>query len=307
VARVPLSRSPDLPVAQSVANPDAADSLLSTPLTTPLISVGALVELLATGPAPALLDVRWELGGRSGALEFAEGHVPGAAFVDLDRELAGPPGSGGRHPLPSADDFAASMRAAGVRNRQTVVVYDEASSTAAARAWWLLRFYGHAEVAVLDGGFAAWVAADPPIETGHARVQAGDFDSSPGAMATVDADGAGRLARNGVLLDARAPERFSGQREPIDPVAGHIPGARNHPTLGNVDQAGRFLPAERLREGFRRAGVTTETAIGAYCGSGITAAHQVLALELAGYPASLYPGSWSEWITDPNRPVATGQ
>jgi len=256
---------------------------------------------------PVLLDVRWELGGRPGALDFAESHIPGAAFVDLDRELAGPPGSGGRHPLPGVDELVAAMRAAGVENHRAVVVYDAATSTAAARAWWLLRFHGHAAVAVLDGGFAAWVAADQPVETGHPHVRRGDFNASPGAMATVDADGAQRLARDGVLLDARAPERFRGQREPIDPVPGHIPGARNHPTLGNVDQAGRFLSPEQLRERFARAGVTAQGAIGAYCGSGVTAAHQVLALELAGYSASLYAGSWSEWITDPNRPVATGE
>jgi thiosulfate/3-mercaptopyruvate sulfurtransferase len=271
-----------------------------------VISVGALVELLATGPAPALLDVRWELGGRPGALDYAEGHIPGAAFVDLDRDLAGPPGSGGRHPLPGADEFVASMRAAGVRSHRAVVVYDAANSTAAARAWWLLRFHGHRHVVVLNGGFAAWVAAGQLVQIDHPQLQPGDFDASPGAMATLDAAGAQRLARDGVLLDARAPERFSGQREPIDPVAGHIPGARNHPTLGNVDHAGRFLTPEQLRERFERAGVTGEAAIGAYCGSGVTAAHQVLALELAGCSASLYPGSWSEWITDPNRPVATG-
>lgn len=262
--------------------------------------------MLATGPAPALLDVRWELGGRPGALDYAEGHIPGAAFVDLDRELAGPAGPGGRHPLPDADRFAASMRAAGVGGHRCVVVYDAARSTAAARAWWLLRFHGHARVAVLDGGFATWVAAGQPVETGHSPVPPGDFQASPGAMATLDADGARRLARDGVLLDARAPERFSGRREPIDAVAGHIPGATSHPTLDNLDGAGRFLPARRLREGFERAGVTAAGTIGAYCGSGVTAAHQVLALELAGYSASLYPGSWSEWITDANRPVATG-
>ena len=250
--------------------------------------------------------MRWELGGRPGALDFAAGHIPGAAFVDLDRDLAGESGSEGRHPLPGADRFAASMRAAGVGNDRAVVVYDAAGSTAAARAWWLLRFHGHAEVAVLDGGFAAWVAAARPVEVDHPLVPPGDFAASPGAMATVDADGARRLARDGVLLDARAPERFKGEHEPIDPVAGHIPGARNHPTLGNVDQAGRFLASEQLRDNFKRAGVTGEVAIGAYCGSGVTAAHQVLALELAGYSAALYAGSWSEWITDPDRPVATG-
>jgi thiosulfate/3-mercaptopyruvate sulfurtransferase len=187
------------------------------------------------------------------------------------------------------------------------VVYDAADSMAAARAWWLLRYFGHADVAVLDGGLAAWVGAGLPVQTGEpSRPGAGDFCARPGGMSIVDAAGAAALARQGRLLDARTGERFRGEVEPIDPVAGHIPGARNRPTGLNVEPSGRFRAAGALREGFEAAGVTGDGELGVYCGSGITAAHQVLALELAGYGAALYPGSWSEWISDPGRPVATG-
>jgi thiosulfate/3-mercaptopyruvate sulfurtransferase len=251
--------------------------------------------------------VRWELGGRSGADDYAEAHISGAVFVDLDRELAGTPGSAGRHPLPDTDAFTQSMRAAGVSSGQGVVVYDAATSTAAARAWWLLRYFGHAEVAVLDGGLAAWVDAGHPLDAQRPRVEPGDFVAVPGAMKVLDARAAAELATGGVLLDARAPERFRGEVEPIDSIAGHIPGARNRPTLANVAADGRFLDRRVLRAAFERFGIREGAAVGAYCGSGVTAAHEVLALELAGFDAGLYPGSWSEWITDARRPVSTGE
>jgi thiosulfate/3-mercaptopyruvate sulfurtransferase len=187
-----------------------------------------------------------------------------------------------------------------------VVVYDAATSMAAARGWWVLRYFGHPAVHVLDGGLAAWTAAGHPVERGSGDRPPGDFVARAGAMPVVDAQGAAALARKGALLDARAAERFAGRREPIDPVAGHIPGAHNLPTDGNLDAAGRFLDPGHLRERLVRAGVEPGVDIGAYCGSGVTAAHAVLALELAGIRAALYPGSWSEWITDPRRPVATG-
>ena len=224
-------------------------------------------------------------------------------FVDLDAELAGPPGPGGRHPLPDADRFAAAMRAAGVSGARSVVVYDAATSMAAARAWWLLRYAGHPNVAVLDGGIAAWIEAGEPLEAGAAPAEPGDFVPRTGAMPLLDAAGAAALSARGVLLDARAPERFRGEREPIDPVAGHIPRAVNRPTAENVDRSGRFVERARLRSAFERLGVGDDVEVGAYCGSGITAAHEVLALELAGFRAAMYAGSWSEWITDPARPV----
>jgi thiosulfate/3-mercaptopyruvate sulfurtransferase len=198
------------------------------------------------------------------------------------------------------------MRAAGVSNGRTVVVYDSASSMAAARAWWLLRYFGHAAVRVLDGGLSAWTQAGLALEAGEAGTEQGDFTVRPGAMAVLDAASAATLAGDGRLLDARAPERFRGEADPIDPVAGHIPGAVNRPTTMNVDGWGRFLAPATLREAFTTLGIGEDTQIGAYCGSGVSAAHQVLALELAGYRGALYPGSWSEWINDRRRPVASG-
>jgi thiosulfate/3-mercaptopyruvate sulfurtransferase len=211
--------------------------------------------------------------------------------------------------------FEAAMRRAGVSDDRPVVVYDENDSTAAARAWWLLRYFGHPQVRVLDGGYQTWLAADQPIETGPAPAPAaGTFTARPGHLPLLDADGAARMARDGVLLDARAAERYRGEVEPADPVAGHIPASVSAPTTGNVGPEGRFLDPEALRDRFTRLGagagepggpdgaVTT----GVYCGSGVTAAHEVLALTIAGIPAALYLGSWSDWITDPGRPIATG-
>ncbi len=176
----------------------------------------------------------------------------------------------------------------------------------AGRAWWLLRYYGHADVAVLDGGLAAWVAAGYPATAEPTQVEPGDFVARPGAMPVLEAQELPALTAHGTLLDARAPERFKGELEPIDPVAGHIPGAVNVPATMTLDSSGRFLKRSALREIFERAGVAAGVEVGAYCGSGVTAAHEVLALELAGYEAALYPGSWSEWIADPRRPVARG-
>jgi thiosulfate/3-mercaptopyruvate sulfurtransferase len=283
---------------------------------TPLVSAAELSRLLdGADEAPAVLDVRWELGPGARPDLFAEAHVPGATFLDLDASLAGRAGDGGRHPVPETADFESAMRAAGVSANRGVVVYDQGSSLAAARAWWLLRYFGHAGVAVLDGGLAAWVQAGLPLQSGDGvplvagRGEQGGADpfvARPGAMPVLDADGAAALAVRGVLLDARAPERFRGEVEPLDPVAGHIPGARNRPMALNLDPSGRFRAAAELRRDFEAMGVQSGGEAGAYCGSGITAAHEVLSLELAGFAAALYPGSWSEWIRDPLRPVATG-
>jgi thiosulfate/3-mercaptopyruvate sulfurtransferase len=230
-------------------------------------------------------------------------------FVNLDTALAGPPGDGGRHPLPAAGDFQAAMRAAGVFSDRPVVVYDAGNSIPAARAWWLLRYFGHPKVSVLNGGFGGWEAAGLPIERGVIAVDPGDFMARPGGMPLLDAAGATALAAGGgVLLDARTPERFRGEHEPIDPIAGHIPGAVNLPGASLIDAGGRLLDSDALRERFAAAGVRAGTEVGAYCGSGVSAAHEVLALEVAGIPgAALYVGSWSEWIRDPSRPVAKGE
>jgi thiosulfate/3-mercaptopyruvate sulfurtransferase len=199
------------------------------------------------------------------------------------------------------------MRAAGVSSDGSVVVYDEADSTIAARAWWLLRYFGHDRVRVLDGGFAAWQAAGKPVSTQEVTVVPGDFAAEPGHLPMLDADGAAELARSGILLDARAPARYRGETEPIDPVAGHIPGALSAPTAENVTSAGFFRSAADLRSRFASLGIEAGAGqVGAYCGSGVTAAHEVLALELAGVRGALYVGSWSDWINDSGRPVATG-
>ena len=269
-----------------------------------LISPDGLQALLPQ--RPAILDTRWQLGGPPGRHEYNAGHIPGAAFVELDEELSGAPGVSGRHPLPDQAAFERSMRRAGVSNDRPVAVYDAGNSMAAARGWWLLRYFGHEHVHVLDGGFAAWLDSGYPVETETPAIEVGDFVGRPGGMPLLDAASAAQIARSGVLIDARAPERFRGEVEPIDPVAGHIPGALNRPSSENVDQAGRFRNRARLRAEFEQLGVTPERPAGAYCGSGVVAAHEVLALELAGLPAALYVGSWSEWITDPQRPVATG-
>jgi thiosulfate/3-mercaptopyruvate sulfurtransferase len=277
----------------------------------PLTDVAAVARALAGPVPPVLLDVRWRLGGPPGIESYRAGHLPGAVFADLDADLAAEPGGpAGRHPLPEPAAFQAAMRRAGVSDSRPVVVYDDADATVAARAWWLLRYFGHGDCRVLDGGFRAWRAAGGQVATGDgAAPAAGDFTARPGHMPVLDAAGAASLARSGALLDARARERYRGDTEPIDPVAGHIPGAISAPTTGNVAPDGRFLPAAGLRARFAALGACADgdgRPVAAYCGSGVTAAHEVLALEIAGIPASLYPGSWSNWIADPARPVATG-
>ncbi|MFI0370961.1 sulfurtransferase [Actinomadura sp. 1N219] len=272
----------------------------------PLIEVPALDRLLRRQTPVVLLDVRWHLAGPPGIESYRKGHLPGAVFVDLDQDVAGPPGPGGRHPLPEPVAFESAMRRAGVSQGGLVVVYDDADSTSAARVWWSLRYFGHDRVRVLDGGYRAWTEADRPVSTDDPEVKPGDFIANPGRLPVLDAEGAAELATAGVLLDARAAERYRGEQEPVDPVAGHIPGARNAPTSGNVGVDGRFLPPELLRERFAQLGATDALDVGAYCGSGVTAAHEILALSLAGIPAALYVGSWSNWVTDPSNPIATG-
>ncbi|WP_233160324.1 sulfurtransferase [Actinophytocola xanthii] len=280
-------------------------------MTTPLVSCTELAASLAGPRPPVLLDVRWRLGGPPGREDYDRGHLPNAVYLDLDTDLAGAPGAGGRHPLPEPEALQRALRAAGVRADRPVVVYDADNGSIAARAWWLLRWAGHDEVGVLDGGFAAWVAEQRLVTTATPDPEPGDITVRPGGMPVVDADGAAALAREGVLVDARAPERYRGDVEPIDPRAGHIPGAVNGPFAGHVADTGRWQPAASLAERFAGLGVTGEKPVGAYCGSGVTAASVVLALEVAGVttaadPARLYVGSWSQWSSDPDRPIATG-
>jgi thiosulfate/3-mercaptopyruvate sulfurtransferase len=259
-----------------------------------------------------VIDVRWELtAGRPpgadpiGLAAYRAGHVPGAFFVDLDTELAGPPGDGGRHPLPDPEVVQAALRRCGVRRDGRVVVYDARESVAAARAWWVLRWLGIDDVRVLDGGYAAWLAADLPVSTAPPQDRHGDVVVEPGRLPTIDAESAGRWPESGLLLDARAAERYAGEVEPLDPVAGHIPGAVNSPTTDWLADDGTFR--QDLAEHWREVSLGHEgQPIAVYCGSGITAAHQALALAEVGVDAVLYPGSWSEWVRDPDRPVATG-
>jgi thiosulfate/3-mercaptopyruvate sulfurtransferase len=273
---------------------------------TPLIAVDELAAALAGPCPPALLDVRWRLGGPPGLETYLAGHLPGAHYLDLDRELAAPPGAAGRHPLPDAEVFAAAMSRAGVHHERDVVVYDDAGGTVAARAWWLLRWFGHPTVRLLDGGYRAWRDAGHQVTTQPPAAEQADFVPAPGGMAVLDAAAAALMARRGLLLDARGAERYRGEIEPVDPMAGHIPGAVSAPTADNVGSDGRFRPAAELGARFAALGVRPEVEVATYCGSGVTAAHQVLALELLDIRAALYPGSWSEWSADPTRPVATG-
>jgi thiosulfate/3-mercaptopyruvate sulfurtransferase len=286
----------------------------------PLTSVDELAAAIDQGARPVLLDVRWQVAGPSQYPLYLAGHLPGAHWCDLEVDLADPPGAGGRHPLPDPDRLESRLRSWGIGPESEVVVYDQANSVAAARAWWVLCWAGLRHVRVLDGGFEAWSQAGHPIDTELPQPGDGTVSVQPGSMPTLDADTAAEWAGAGRLFDVRAPERFRGEVEPIDPVAGHIPGAGHLPTTANVDASGHFLPEPALRQRFEQAGAVgvsgsstgpTGTAepdptVGVYCGSGVTAAHTVLAMRLAGIEAALYPGSWSEWITDPSRPVATG-
>ncbi|HEX2354912.1 MAG TPA: sulfurtransferase [Micromonosporaceae bacterium] len=273
-----------------------------------IVDVAELATALAGPEPPTVLDARWRLGGPPGRAEYGASHLPGAVFLDLDAGVCGAPGAGGRHPLPDPGSLQEVLRAAGVRAGHPVVVYDAGDGQAAARVWWTLRWAGHDQVRVLDGGYAAWVNAGGRVTVGEPEPERGDVTVRPGGMPVLGADGAAELADTGVLLDARAPARYRGETEPVDPVAGHIPGAVNVPTDGHVGADGRLPPAGTLRERFAGVGVDEGVRVGAYCGSGVAAAHTVLALNLAGRPdAALYVGSWSHWITDPARPVATGE
>ncbi len=261
-------------------------------------------ELAADLDRCTVLDVRYLMGGPPGADQHRDGHVPGAAYVDMDTALADPPGAGGRHPLPDEARFEEAMRRAGVRADRPVVAYDDWQGRGAARAWWLLRFHGHPDVRVLDGGWSAWRAEGLPVDAGEVESDRGDFTvSADKQMPVVEADD---VLGVDVLIDARAAERYAGDVEPVDPVAGRIPGAVNVPTTANVDEHGRFRSATDLRATYARVGADTAGSVAAYCGSGVTAAHDLLAMEVAGIRAALYPGSWSGWITDPDRPVERG-
>ncbi|MEW1720592.1 sulfurtransferase [Streptomyces sp. NPDC093109] len=273
-----------------------------------IITATELDALLRSPAPPVVLDVRWALGDPHGRTHYRDAHVPGAVYVDLDTELAAPASpEAGRHPLPALAVLQADARRWGVRAGRPVVVYDDNGGTAAARAWWLLRWAGVADVTLLDGALGAWRTAGLPLESGDAPAPVpGDITLTAGHLPTADADEAAALARTGTLLDARAGERYRGETEPVDPRAGHVPGARSAPTGENLAPDGTFLPPDALRARFAALGADGSTPVAVYCGSGVTAAHQIAALALAGTDAALFPGSWSAWSADPARPAATG-
>lgn len=282
----------------------------------PLITATDLASRLADPATTAdwlIVDCRHDLVQPvAGEAAYRAGHIPGAVFASLDRDLAAPiTPSTGRHPLPTADVFAATLGSWGVGANTQVVVYDADTGAYAARLWWMLRWVGHERVAVLDGGFKAWTAAGLPISTEIPHRTPTRFVARADRNKWVDAaEVAARVANDDWrLLDARAPERFAGEVEPIDKVAGHVPGARNHPFSADLGSDGRFLPAAELRARFEKSqgGVSDDHTI-VMCGSGVTACHLLLALEVAGKPgARLYAGSWSEWIRSAHRPVARGR
>src|SRR6185437_6735908 len=288
------------------------DVLFST-----LIEPGELAALLdargmspSSGAALAIVDCRHDLPHPQwGAQAYAAGHIPGASFAHLDRDLSDPmrPGSG-RHPLPDPERLAATLGDWGIDRSVQVVAYDQGSGAIAARLWWLLRFLGHERVAVLDGGFAAWEAARLRISAEKERHVARRFEGAPHPAWVATAHDVARGLERGeiVLIDARAADRFAGHNETLDPVAGHIPGARNHPYSRNLGADGRFLPPHELGRLWRETlGGASPQRVVSMCGSGVTACHNLLALERAGLAgARLYAGSWSEWCRDPTRPVA---
>ncbi|MGF7155142.1 thiosulfate/3-mercaptopyruvate sulfurtransferase [Novosphingobium gossypii] len=277
-----------------------------------LIAVDALKDMLASGADVIIFDCEFELGAPDkGAEIYARGHIPGARYAHLDNDLASPSdGTNGRHPLPAPVAFAAWLRAQGLRRDQQVVAYDSHGGAWAARLWWLLRWLGHGPVTVLDGGRQAWVAAGLPLEAGTpVAAVPGDFEVAD-SLVPAPVRAADVLTNidtgKAQVLDARDPSRFAGEPNPIDPVAGHIPGARNRFFRDNLGADGRFRPADDLAADFN-ALLQGASAI-LQCGSGVTACHNALAMAVARVPAGrLYPGSWSEWISDPARPVATGR
>ncbi|MEP6843050.1 MAG: sulfurtransferase [Pseudolysinimonas sp.] len=278
-------------------------------ITADQLAATAVGERLPGGGGPLrVLDVRWRLDQPDGRPNFLAGHIPGAQYVDLNTQLArhGDPRDG-RHPLPPVEQLQQDARGWGIDAGDTVVVYDDLKNMSAARAWWLLRFAGIADVRLLDGALTAWTTAGLPLEVGEPPAPAaGSVTLRYGALPALTIDEAAAFPAAGVLLDARPGERFRGEVEPMDPRAGHIPGAVSAPTSENVDADGCFLPPDQLRARFAALGVEPGTPVASYCGSGVTAAHEAVALALAGFDAALFAGSWSQWANHPELPVAVG-
>lgn len=271
----------------------------------PLIDSDWLAQHL-DDPDLRILDFRWYLDGRSGRAAHEAGHIPGAVFVDLDGDVTGHRPGAGRHPLPEREAFERAMRAAGVGRDDRVVVYDDQGAFVSARMWWMLRYFGHGAVAVLDGGLQAWPG---PLATGPVEPPPGDFVAAPPhEEMKLDFEEVRALPSDVALLDARAPERFRGEVEPVDPRPGHIPGARSAHFRGNLREDLRFRSPEELRRRFDELGAADGSRVVAYCGSGVSACNNLLAMELAGLTgARLYPGSWSDWSSRPGVPIAAGE
>lgn len=260
-----------------------------------------------SGPDWLCVDCRYDLADKdAGYQSYLSGHIPGAVYADLHRDLSGKPATDcGRHPVPSPGELGAKFTTLGIAAHKQVVAYDNSGGSFAARLWWMLNYAGHDRVAVLDGGLHAWNQEGYRLEAGENRAEAGSFRAAPNTGALVRLNEVETVAR---LVDSREPDRYAGKVEPVDAVAGHIPGALNHHWKNNLDEHGRFLPPERLRRGFQElyAGVRADEIV-FYCGSGVSACHNLLAAVHAGYPLPrLYAGSWSEWSSDPSRPVAVG-
>ena len=275
-----------------------------------LITTDQLVSILGEDDT-RVVDCRFSLADAdAGRREYENGHIPGAVYANVNDDLSDMRGSAelGRHPMPTASEMESAIRRLGIHNRDQVVVYDDRGGAIAARLWWMLRFLGHERVAVLDGGWQAWLADGGAVSTTILPVARGDFEAHPGHMPVADVrDILNGLAEQDItLIDARDAVRFTGAKEPIDPVAGHIPGAISLPFKGNLDATGRFLHRAALKGRFAEFDEGGKPAV-TYCGSGVTACHNILAMEHAGLrPAALYPPSWSGWITDPERPLETG-
>lgn len=277
-----------------------------------LVSAPELAELLNSDAPVRILDVRWSLAEPDGRPAYEVGHIPGAVYVDLEADLSDHTvADRGRHPLPSGRGLEQSLQDWGVDDGDTVVVYDDWNRAGSARAWWVLRAAGLHDVRILDGGWAAWTALDGSVETGPSPSLSGSItlqydDLYAGALPTLTVTDAARTGTDGVLLDARAPERYRGEVEPVDPVAGHIPGAVNLPSTELLAPDGTFLPAADLRNTFQSRGVEERQRAGAYCGSGVTAAVVLAAADIAEVDLALFPGSWSQWASDPANPVEIG-
>jgi thiosulfate/3-mercaptopyruvate sulfurtransferase len=275
----------------------------------PLIDVAGLVAAQAGDRPPVLLDVRWSLARPNGHPEFLAAHLPGARYLSLETDLTGHPSPAeGRHPLPRPDRLQAALRRLGVRSDRAVVVYDDSGGLSAARAWWVLRWAGHDAVQVLDGGLGAWRRSGRDLETGEpGPAEPGDVVVRAGSLPVVTTAEVANRPPDRLLIDSRAPERYRGEVEPVDPVAGHIPGAVNLPTTDSLDDHGRLLAPGTLRSRFTDVGAHTGPLPPIVsCGSGVTAAHQLLALAVAGLDGVLYAASWSGWVADPAAAVATG-